>query len=101
MTLDEIIKKLEEANLVASASVLRREDRIREREEWLRQNELFLAKHREMTAQSEARMVKIDEKLYTHAEFLALHDAMMVKLDEKLDRIAELILKGHNGNGKS
>ncbi len=80
MTLEEIIKKLEEANLVTSATVLRHEDRIREHEEWLRQNELFMARHREATAQ---------------------HEAMIVKLDEKLDRIAELILKGQSGNGKS
>ena len=76
--LEELIEQMREANRVAFAMALRHEDRIKEHDEWLRENELALARHR---------------------EFLAQHEAMLVALDAKLNAIADLILKGHTGNG--
>lgn len=76
--LRRIVKELEEANLVTSASVRRHEDRIQEHQKWLEDNELAYARHRIM---------------------LAEHAALMVSIDEKLERLSELILHGRGGNG--
>jgi hypothetical protein len=56
---------------VNNAMILDHERRIKEHEQWLRENELAEARHREN----------------------------MARLDEKLDRIADLILGGHTKNG--
>ena len=39
------------------------------------------------------------QDLARHREFVQEHAAMMQAIDSKLDRLTELILKGHGGNG--
>jgi len=34
-----------------------------------------------------------------HREFVQEHAAMIQEIDRKLDRLTELIIKGHSGNG--
>jgi len=65
------VKDMRDAMVVNNAMILNRERRIKEHEEWLRENELALARHREN----------------------------MVNLDEKLDRIGDLTLGGHTKYG--
>jgi hypothetical protein len=78
--LEDTVKKLADSLLVTASAGLRHEDRLKEHDEWLRQNERATALHRER---------------------LAEHDAMMLALDRKLDRLADLILKGATGNGSN
>jgi len=76
--LKTVIEQLREASVVTSRMVLRREERIKEHEEWLRQMELTAARHR---------------------EFVVYSEGFMMRLDQKLDRLADLILKGRTTNG--
>ena len=76
--LEELIQQMQEANRVAFAMTLRHEERIKEHDQWLRENELALARRR---------------------EFLLQHEGMLAALDAKLNAIADLILRGRSGNG--
>jgi hypothetical protein len=78
MNFEETIQQLKDAMTVTAAMALRQENRLSEHQEWIVANERATAQHR---------------------EWLQQHEAAMHALDEKLDRIADLITKGHGGNG--
>lgn len=80
-----LVQEMREAMTVDFAMKRRHEDRIKEHEEWLRQNELAAARHREFTQK--------------HEEFIRQHEAMMVSLQENLDRLEKLIIRGQSTNG--
>jgi hypothetical protein len=85
MNFEETIQQLKDAMTVTAAMALRQENRLDEHREWIEANERALARHREW--------------LETHKEAVEAHDRAIARLDEKLDRIADLIMKGHGGNG--
>lgn len=85
MNFEEAIQQLKDAMTVTHAMALRQESRLHEHQEWIVANERAIARHREWLERHEAAM--------------DAHDRAMARLDEKLDRIADLITKGHGGNG--
>jgi hypothetical protein len=78
MALEDTIQRLRDELTVTAAMTERNAARIKEHAEWLAANERATAAHR---------------------EWLQQHEAAMQSLTTKLDRIADLILKGHGGNG--
>ena len=67
-----VMKKLEEASLLTSAAALS-EEQLKRHQQWLDDNELADARHRESMEE---------------------HAAMMASIDDKLDRLTALILQG-------
>jgi hypothetical protein len=56
MTLEEIVQQLKDAQTVTGAQTLRHEARLKEHEQWLRDNELAYARHREIVEQHDRMM---------------------------------------------
>lgn len=76
--MEKILKQAQDALTVITAVQDRHGRMLVDHEQWLEENTRSEAKHR---------------------EWLEQHESAMHELDRKLDRLAELILKGHGGNG--
>ena len=85
--MDEILKKLQDALTVTIAIQDRHARMIDYHREWLEGQTEAIARHERFLAR--------------HEELMAEHAAMMASIDSKLDRLEELILRSHGGNGDS
>ena len=81
MELEDNIRKLRESLTVTSAQVLRHEDAIKDREEWLRSHVLAMSRHEEWLTASEA----------ANAAAATRHDREMAELRENGRRLDERI----------
>jgi hypothetical protein len=86
-TLEEIVqqlKELKDAQTVTGAQTLRHEERLKEHEQWLRDNELAYARHREIVEQHDRMM----------ADFaLGMQD-----LKASIQALTDSLRKGGNGH---
>jgi hypothetical protein len=98
MTLDEMIKRLEEANLVASASLFRHEDRIKEHEEWLRDNHRMMREHQDRLKEHKEWLREHEERIENEErrheawrleqeEWQRRHEIKMAEFDDKLNGV--------------
>jgi collagenase-like PrtC family protease len=76
--LRQLVKQMRDALVVDAAVKLRHQDRIKEHQEWLRQNELATARHH---------------------EFIAPHEAMMARIEEDLRLLEQMIIRNRSTNG--
>jgi len=94
MTLDETIKRLEEANLVASASLFRHEDRIKEHEEWLRDNHRMMREYQNRLKEHKEWLERLEDEERRHeawrleqVEWQRRHELKMAEFDDKLNGV--------------
>jgi hypothetical protein len=93
-TLEEIVqqlKELKDAQTVTGAQTLRHEERLKEHEQWLRDNELAYAKHREMVEQHDRMMADFGVGMQD------LKDSLR-QLSAKVDAFVDSLRKGGNGH---
>jgi hypothetical protein len=76
---------------VTAAQTLRHEDRLKEHQQWLEENELAYAKHRAMLVEHVAMMAGLDEKLTQIA-------AAQLVTEEKLNGLIDALRRGGNGH---
>jgi hypothetical protein len=91
MTLEEIVQQLKEAQTVTSAQTLWHETRLKEHQQWLEENELAYARHREM-------MSDLDEKLTQVAAAQLVNEEGFRQLKDSLQSFIDSLRKGGNGH---
>jgi hypothetical protein len=84
MTLEEIVQQLKDAQTVTGAQTLRHEERLKEHEQWLRDNELAYARHREIVEQ--------------HDRMMADFSLGMQDLKASIQALTDSLRKGGNGH---
>jgi len=84
VNLEENVRQLRESLTVTSALSLRHEERLKEHQQWLEDNELAYARHRVM-------MTELDEKM------TQLASAQLVT-EERLKGLIETIERSTNGH---
>ena len=87
----EGIARLNDAQTVTAAQTSRHEDRVKEHQQWLEDNELAYARHREA-------MTEFDQKMTQLSSAQLLNEEKWRELQAKLDAFIDGLRRGGNGH---
>jgi len=98
MTLEEIVQQLKDAQTVTGAQTLHHEARLKEHHQWLEDNELAYAKHREMMADLDIKITQIAAAQLLSEEATRELKAAQTATEAALKAFIDSLRKAGNGH---